>query len=126
MTSIYDEWYAGLLYAIDADDDPAGPKEQVALFSYLNGTTTVDEAAHVWTRAIDPEDRSAWSWGLFSDIAEEFPQDHGKLLELLDAMAQLVTTERGTGRKFGEILMYQMHRHFESKSNVFVFLLIES
>ena len=114
--TIYDEWFAGLNWAIDADDDPAGPPERVALFSYLSGTTTTNEAAHVWAEEFRPGNR----WGSFLiDIIEEFPQDHGKVLELLDAIAQLLTTrgEFEEGFRYSE---WDLQMAFNGKSNVFV------
>ena len=128
MAFIYDNWMRGLL---EEDDDPAEPREQEALLSYLNGTMTADEAAHGWTKQVtESENRSAEPiWSLLIDAAEEFPQAHQKLLELLDAIAHLLTTEKGMARKSEESLphfVFELHDTFNGKSNVFLFLLLKA
>ena len=107
------------------DGNLAGPQEQAALLSYLNGTTTADEAAHEWKKqATDSEKRSAKpTWSRFIDAAEEFPKVHQNLLELLDAIAQSLTTEKGIARNFEYILPHlvlELHGTFKGKSNVFI------
>ena len=128
MASIYDNWMRRLL---EEDDDPAEPKEHVVLLSYLNGTMTADEAAHGWIKQVtESENRSAEpTWSLLIDAAEEFPQAHQKLLELLDAIAQLLTTGKGRVMNCEESLphfMLELRDTFNGKSNLFVFLIIEN
>ena len=117
--TIYDEWMAGLNWAIDAEDDPAGPPERVALFSCLSGTTTTDEAAHVWAEEVRPGNPT-FAWSFLILIVEEFPQDHGKVLELLDAIAQLLTTRKEFEEGF-RYFEWDLQMAFDGKSNVFVF-----
>jgi hypothetical protein len=92
MASIYDNWMRNLN---KEDDDMAGPQVQAALLSYLNGTATVDEAACEFRKyATGSESRSAeLAWSLLIDAAEEFPEAHEKLLELLDVMVRSQPTE---------------------------------
>ena len=117
--TIYDEWMAGLNWAIDAEDDPAGPPERVALFSCLSGTTTTDEAAHVWAEEVRPGNPT-FAWSFLILIVEEFPQDYGKVLELLDAIAQLLTTRKEFEEGF-RYFEWDVQMAFDGKSNVFVF-----
>ncbi len=127
MASLYDNWMRGLL---EEDDDAAGPQEQAALLSYLNGTTTADEAAHEWTKQVTESENSSaeLTWSLLIDAAEEFPQAHHRLVELLDVIAQLPTAE-GNERKFGgdlPELVFELRDTFSGKSSVFVLSVIES
>lgn len=98
MASIYDDWMRGY---VEEQEDPPGPGEQAALLLYLNGTTTADEAAREFTKQVaEAENRSAeLNWDLLVDVAMKFPQAHQKLLELLDAVEQLLTTEKETTQK---------------------------
>ena len=128
MASIYDKWMHGL--GKEADD-PAGPQEQAAFLSYLNGTTTANEAAHECTKQVtESENRSAeLTWSLLIDAAEEFPQAHQKLMELLDVIAQLPTTEKGMARKLGgnpPSFVFELHDAFNGKRNALVLSIIES
>ena len=127
MASLYDNWMRGLL---EEDDDPAGPQEQAALLSYLHGTTTADEAAHEWMKQVTESENSSGelTWSLLIDAAEEFPQAHHRLVELLDVIAKLPTTE-GSERKFGgdiPELVFELRDTFSGKSSVFVLSVIES
>ena len=124
--TIYDEWFAGLHWAIDPDDDPAGPPERVAIFAYLSGTITTDEAAHVWAEHVRPGDRSGpFAWGFMILIVQEFPQDHGKVLELVDAIAQLLTT-RGDLEQSFHYFEWHLQAYFKGKSNVLEFSRLKS
>ena len=128
MASIYDNWMRDLR---EEDDDLAGPREQAALLSYLNGTTTAGEVAHECMKQVtESENRSAeLTWSLLIDAAEEFAQTHQKLVELLDVIARLPTTEKGLSRNFGDDLpdfVFGLHETFNGNSNVFVLSVIES
>ena len=119
--TIYDEWFEGLHWAIDVDDDPAGPPERRALFGYLDGTMTTNEAVHVLEEEVSPANRSATRfWGFLVDMIEEFPQDHGRLLELLDAIAQLLTT-RGEFEEGFRYFEWDLLASFDGKSNIWDF-----
>lgn len=125
MASIYDNWMRGL------DNDPAGSQEQEALLSYLNSTTTADEAAHEYTKKVtESENFSAeLTWSLLIEAAEEFPQAHQKLVELLDVFARLPWTEKGMARKSGGNLtefVFELRDAFDGTSNFLVLSLIES
>ena len=128
MASIYDNWMHDLG---KEDDDLARLQEQAALLSYLNGTTTADEAAHECTKQVtESENRSAdLFWSLLIDAAKEFPQAHQKLVELLDVIAQLPATEKGMAQKFRGNLpnfLFELHDAFNGKSNVLGLPIIES
>ena len=128
MASIYDDWYHGLC---QGDDDRAGQQKQAALLSYLNGKTTADVAAHEWTKQVtNSGKRSAeLPWSFLIEAAEEFPQAHDRLVELLDVIAQLQTTEEGDGRKLRgnhPELVFELRDAFSGKSNVLVWSMIES
>ena len=124
MASIYDSWKRGLRRE---DDDAARLQKQAALVSYLNGTITADEVVHEWTNQLtDSENCSAeLPWDLLIDAAEEFPQAHHKLVELLDVVAQLPTTGQGNAGKLRlniAELMFDLRDTFSGKSNVFAFV----
>lgn len=124
MASIYDNWMRTLN---EEDDDLAGPEEQAALLSYLNGTTTAKEAAPQFT---EPENRSAvHTWSLLIDAAEEFPQAHQRLVELLDVIAKLPTSAKGIAPESGGNLqgfLFELHEAFNGNSDVLVLSIIES
>ena len=121
MASIYDSLKRGLH---QEEDDAAGIQRQAALLSYLNGTATAADVANEWTKQFtDSENCSAdLPWSLLIDVAEEFPQAHHKLLELLGVIAQLPTTEEGNaGRLRSSIpeLMFDLRDAFSGRGNFF-------
>ena len=124
MSSIYDSWERGLR---QEDDDAAQLQKQAALVSYLNGSITADEVAHEWTKQLTDSENCSdeLPWGFLIDAAEEFPQAHHKLVELLDVVAQLPTTGEGiAGKLRSDIpeLMSELCDAFSGKSNVFAFV----
>lgn len=89
MSSKYDVWMQKMLN--EADDYVASPVELKAMLDYLNGETTADEAAPRYTgdAAKSENHATVYIWALIMDVAEEFPQAHEKLVELLKAIVRL-------------------------------------
>ena len=94
MRSIYDDWVRApnLLMEL-ADQD----RRQAVLVSYLNGKATADETVREWIRSLTYTKchyrADELPWELLIDAAKEFPETHRKLVELVDLVAQLPTTE---------------------------------
>lgn len=123
MPSNYDNWMRGLC---EEDDDLAGPQEQAALLSYLNGTTTADEAAHGYLKQVtEPENHSAaLTRRRLIDAAEDFPQAHYFLTLLRNRQRQKREWHETLGKVFP--IVFGLHEAFNGNSNVFVLSIVES
>lgn len=124
MASIYDHWERPLH---EFEDHAAELRKQAVLVSYLNGKATADDTVRGWIKQLtNSEDCSAeLPWGLFIDAAQEFPQAHRNLMELIDLVAQLPTTEEGNvGRLRPSIpeFMSNLDDAFNGKGSDFAFV----
>ncbi len=89
----YDTWLVGL-----REDNESMPstEEQEAFLDFLNQKTSAEEAAQAYTRVVtnskyqDPDTL----WLLLWQAAEQWPETHGRLVELLNAISRLPPIKR--------------------------------
>lgn len=98
----YDTWLAGL-----GKDNESMPsiEEQQALLDFLNQRTTPEEAAKAYTRLVSNakyQDPDAL-WFLLWQAAQDRPETHERLVELLKAISRLppITQEGKVDQRSG-------------------------
>lgn len=94
MASLYEIWMHRVRE--EATDIMASEEEQNALLDYLNENAPANEAASRYTKSVATSDdqETVYIWSLLQDVAEEFPETHERLIELLKAITDLPTIER--------------------------------
>ena len=98
-STAYDTWSNGL--GEDNDKLPS-IEEQHALLDFLNQKTTAEEAALAYTRVVtNTRNQDSDSlWFLIWQAAEEFPETHQHLVDLLKAIRRLPQiTQKGRAGK---------------------------
>ena len=104
-SATYDTWLVDLR---QENESLPSIKEQQAFLDYLNHRTTTDEAAsdytHIVTNAKHPDPESLWL--LLWQTAEEWPETHNCLIELLKAISRLPPIARESDGGEGSKLDY--------------------
>ena len=101
----YDTWLVGI-----REDNESLPsiREQQAFLDYLNQKTTAEEAAsaytHDATNAKHPNPDSLWL--LLWQAAEEWPETHDRLVDLLKAISRLPPISRESNGGEGSKVEY--------------------
>ena len=124
MRSIYDEWTRALH---EFEDHAVENRKQAVLVSYLNGKATADNTVREWIKRLTYTENYSdeLPWVLLIDAAKEFPQAHRKLMELVDLVAQLPTTEEVDGGRFWLSIpefIEELRDVYNSKGSVFAFV----
>ena len=101
----YDTWLVGL-----REDNESLPsiEEQQAFLDFLNEKTTAEEAAQAYTSLVTnmeyPDPESLWL--LIWQAAEDWPETHERLVELLKAISHLPPIKKAGKVGEGSVLEY--------------------
>ena len=118
-SSNFDEWVESFMAEYLPDNDPLqlpSARERQAMSDYLNGRTSAEEAAIACTRELVRIQTQGDLWFLIIHTAQDLPETHGRLIDLLKAISLLPPEPRGYGKvQFGNFsqLAYDLREYWD-------------
>ena len=97
----FDKWVENFMIEYLPDNDPLdlpSVRERQAMSDYLNGTISSEEAAILCTRDMLKSQTQGDLWFLIYHVAQDMPETHGRLVDLLKAISLLPPEPRDNGR----------------------------
>ncbi|KAL8847192.1 MAG: hypothetical protein Q9221_007754 [Calogaya cf. arnoldii] len=109
-----DEWMHNFVAEVAPDNEPKdvpSPNETKALSDYLHARIPLREAAIAYTRETISETTNGDVWYLLYHMAEDIPDTHGRLIELIRAISTLPDETRASGKvqAWASVCMADLH-----------------